>query len=70
MTINRIPDDWFGVVCIKGNEKYAIIYKTATRNDALRQLGRWASDPGLSFGWTDAAKTAVKMELCEAGNEK
>lgn len=39
----------------KGNEQYAVAYDADSKTEALRQLGRWASDPDLSFNWYDAA---------------
>ena len=40
---------------IKDNEKYAFIFDKDSRADTLRTLGRYASNPELSFSWNDAA---------------
>ena len=44
------------IACVvRGVDKYTILYRNDTKNDALRVLGRWASDPALTFTWYDAA---------------
>ena len=40
---------------VKGTERYVFIYDDAHRWDLLRLLGRYASNPDLSFTWCDAA---------------
>lgn len=40
---------------VKGEERYIFLYDDAHRADALRMLGRFASNPELSFSWYDAA---------------
>lgn len=40
---------------VKGEERYIFLYDDAHRADALRMLGRFASNPQLSFSWYDAA---------------
>lgn len=40
---------------VKGEERYIFLYDDAHRADALRMLGRFASNPELSFTWYDAA---------------
>lgn len=39
----------------KHTERYIINYDTDSRAEALRTLGRWATNPELSFTWLDAA---------------
>jgi hypothetical protein len=46
---------------IKGAERYVFIYDDASRAEALRALGRWASNPELSFSWYDAAVLSKKI---------
>ena len=55
--MNRIIDvaDRFGVSVVKGDERYIIVFIEATKAGAMRQLGRWAANPELSFTWYDAA---------------
>lgn len=57
MSQNRVyVGDIQTLALIKGNEKYVFLYDDATRGEVLRTLGRFASDPGLSFTWYDAAE--------------
>ena len=60
--MNRIENSWAGdILClavIKGGERYVIMYKAETRAEALRTLGRWASDNRLPFNWADAISAA------------
>jgi hypothetical protein len=46
---------------VKGNERYVFLYDDKNRADALRTLGRFASDPELSFSWYDAAVLSQKI---------
>lgn len=39
----------------KGEERYIFLYNESTKSDALRTLGRYASNAELSFSWYDAA---------------
>lgn len=52
------------ILCLeKGREKYTFIYLNSPemRSECLRTLGRFASDPGLSFNWWDCACLAKKI---------
>ena len=40
---------------VKGAERYVFLYDDASRAETLRTLGRYASNPELSFTWYDAA---------------
>lgn len=40
---------------VKGKERYLFLYDDSQQADALRALGRHASNPELSFTWYDAA---------------
>lgn len=40
---------------VKGNERYLYLYDDSQQADALRALGRHASNSELSFTWYDAA---------------
>lgn len=57
----------------KGEERYLFLFNDATRAELLRTLGRFASDPELSFTWHDAAvlsqkiRTSVKSSSVETG---
>lgn len=45
----------------KGQERYLFLFNDETRADALRTLGRFASNPELSFSWYDAAVLSQKI---------
>ena len=46
---------------VKGEERYIFLYSDANRSQTLRLLGRYASDPDLSFSWYDAAVLSQKI---------
>ncbi len=46
---------------VKGEERYVLLYTDDNRAEALRVLGRFASDPDLSFTWYDAAVLSQKI---------
>ena len=46
---------------VKGGERYVFLYDDASRAEALRMLGRYASNPELSFTWYDAAVLSQKV---------
>jgi hypothetical protein len=46
---------------VKGEERYVFLYDDASRAEALRTLGRYASNPELSFTWYDAAILSQKI---------
>lgn len=46
---------------VKGSEKYVFLFDDANRSQALRTLGRYASNPDLSFSWYDAAVMSQKI---------
>ena len=46
---------------VKGTERYVFLYTDECRADTLRTLGRYASDPELSFTWYDAALLSQKI---------
>ena len=43
------------VACLKGVERYVVIYRDDLRTEALKAIGRFASNRELSFTWYDAA---------------
>ena len=45
----------------KGEEKYVFLFDDKNRSETLRQLGKYASDPDLSFTWYDAAVLSQKI---------
>ncbi|MBN1908976.1 MAG: hypothetical protein JW818_04490 [Pirellulales bacterium] len=46
---------------IKGKERYVFLYDDGSRAETLRVLGRYASNPELSFTWYDAAVLSQKI---------
>ena len=46
---------------VKGNERYVFLFDDANRTEALRQIGRFAANPELSFTWYDAAVMSQKI---------
>ena len=46
---------------VKGNERYVFLYNDDSRVETLRALGRFASNPDLSFSWYDAAVLSQKI---------
>ena len=46
---------------VKGSERYVFLYNDANRAATLRVLGRYASNPDLSFSWYDAAVLSQKI---------
>jgi hypothetical protein len=53
--LNRFGSDLNVLALVKGREKYIFLYQDHRAADALRMLGRFASDPVLSLTWYDAA---------------
>ena len=58
---------------VKGQERYIFLYDDEHKSDALKTLGRFASNPELSFSWYDAAvlsqrirQTAMEQQRAEA----
>lgn len=49
------------VALVKGAERYVFLYDDASRAQTLRMLGRYASNPELSFTWYDAAVLSQKI---------
>lgn len=46
---------------VKGSERYVFLYDDVSRAETLRVLGRYASNPELSFTWYDAAVLSQKI---------
>lgn len=55
------PNDSFVLTLVKGEHRYVFRYDDASRAECLRTLGRFASDPELSFTWYDAAVLSQKI---------
>lgn len=51
---------------VKGEERYVFLFDDRNRAEVLRTLGRYASNPDLSFTWYDAAVLSQKIrQTCE-----
>ena len=46
---------------VKGKERYIFLFDDDNRSEALRTLGRYASNKELSFTWYDAAVLSQKI---------
>ncbi len=49
------------VAIVKGDERYVFMFDEDSRAETLRILGRYASNPELSFSWYDAAVLSQKI---------
>ena len=49
------------IALVKGGERYIFMYDDSQRAETLRTLGRYASNPELSFTWYDAAVLSQKV---------
>jgi hypothetical protein len=56
-----VAEDINVLALVKGSEKYIFLYSDSNRSSALRVLGRYASNPDLSFSWYDAAVLSQKI---------
>ncbi len=54
-------DDVNVLALVKGTERYVFLFDYASRAETLRCLGRYASNPELSFTWYDAALLSGKV---------
>jgi hypothetical protein len=46
---------------VKGEERYVFLFDDEHKSEALRTLGRFASNPELSFSWYDAAVLSQRI---------
>ncbi|MDR2169946.1 MAG: hypothetical protein LBP59_07385 [Planctomycetaceae bacterium] len=58
---NSMSQDVNVLALVKGEERYIFLYSDASRAETLRTLGRYASNPDLSFTWYDAAVLSQKI---------
>jgi hypothetical protein len=59
--IRAVSQDINVLALVKGTERYVFLYDDASRAETLRVLGRYASNPELSFTWYDAAVLSQKI---------
>ncbi|MDR0390724.1 MAG: hypothetical protein LBH59_02370 [Planctomycetaceae bacterium] len=58
---NSMGQDVNVLALVKGEERYIFLYSDTSRAETLRALGRYASNPELSFTWYDAAVLSQKI---------
>ena len=58
---STVNEDINVLALVKGRERYIFLYEDSQRAEALRVLGRFASNPELSFTWYDAAVLSQKV---------
>lgn len=49
------------VALVKGEERYLFLFNDQQKGETLRTLGKYASNPELSFSWYDAAVLSQKV---------
>ena len=53
----------------RGEERYIFLYNEENRSETLRTLGRYASNPELSFSWYDAAVMSQKVRKTKTSDQ-
>ena len=63
MNTNRIvaDEDVNFIALVKGTERYVFSYRDGDRAELSLVLGRFASNPELSFTWYDAAVLSQRV---------
>jgi hypothetical protein len=56
-----VSNDINVLALVKGGERYIFLFNDENRSETLRTLGRYASNPELSFTWYDAAVLSQKI---------
>ena len=56
------------IALVKGSERYVFLFDDNNRSKVLRTLGRYASQPDLSFSWYDAAVLSQKVRRADASS--
>jgi hypothetical protein len=59
--MNRISDTNVLILARTNGERYVFHYRDDNRQECLRTLGKFASNPDLSFSWRDAAQLSERM---------
>jgi len=57
----RLTQEINVLALVKGVERYVFLYSDEERGELLRTLGRFASNPDLSFTWYDAAVLSQRI---------
>ncbi len=67
-SLNVTQQDINVLALVKGPERYVFLFDDDNRAETLRVLGRYASDPDLTFSWYDAAVLSQKIrQTAQAG---
>lgn len=67
--MNRVFEESSGLnvtLMVKGRERYVFTYSDENKAEVLRQFGRFASNPELSFNWYDAARLCHEVRALSA----
>jgi len=56
-----VDQEYNVLALVKGEERFVFIYSDDNRNAAIRQFGKYASNPDVSFSWYDAAVLSQKI---------
>jgi len=67
---NIVSQDINVLAMVKGNERYVFLFDDGSRSETLRVLGRYASNPELSFSWHDAAVLSQRIRQEAPVSEK
>lgn len=59
--MHSVSSDINVLALVKGEERYVFLFDDAHRAEVLRTLGRYASNPELSFSWYDASVLGQKV---------
>ena len=60
--MNRLDEPAINILAlVRGSDRYIVLYDAESKAEALKQLGRWASDKELSFSWMDAARLSMEL---------
>lgn len=51
---------------VKCEERFIFLYSDDQRDECLRNIGRWAANPELTFSWYDAAVLTTKIRARQA----
>jgi len=58
------------VALVKGEERYIFLFNDSQKGETLRTLGKYASNPELSFSWYDAAVLSQKVRSAVRSESK
>lgn len=68
--VQIVSEEMNMLALVKGEEKYVFLFDEKNRSQTLRQLGKYASDPDLSFTWYDAAVLSQKIRATVNASEE